>query len=60
MKTFPVLKSISPTSLLAAFTCVDPKSAKMVNDLTVIFALLGSMRVKAVCKMLMKLITDKQ
>jgi hypothetical protein len=39
--------------LRAGFTCLNPKSAK--DDLTVIFALLGSGLVKAVLKMLVKL-----
>ncbi len=42
--------------LRAALTHVDPKSAKKTYDLTVLFVLLGSECVKAVRKMLMKLI----
>ena len=41
--------------LRAAFTRVDPKSAKKMLNLTVFFALLGSVRVKAACRMLVKL-----
>ena len=41
--------------LPAAFTHVDPKSAKKLLDLTVFFALLGSLCVKAACRTLMKL-----
>jgi hypothetical protein len=39
--------------LQAAFARADPKSAKMADDFTVIFALLG-LYVKAACKVLMK------
>ncbi len=46
---------ISPTCLLEAFTCADPKKHWMTDDLTVSFALLGSMSEKAAHKMLMKL-----
>jgi len=46
--------SISPTCLRAAFTCADPKSAKMTHDLTVLFALLESTSVIAASKILMK------
>jgi len=42
-------------NLRKAFTNVCPKSAKKADSLTVFFALLGSGRVKAACKMLMKL-----
>jgi len=41
--------------LQAAFVHPDPESTKIYN-LTVFFALIGFARVKAVCKMLMKLI----
>jgi len=46
---------ISPTCLHAAFTLVDHKSAKMRNDLTVIFALLGYTCIKIAHKTMMKL-----
>ena len=36
--------SISTTCLTAAFTQADPKSAKKLLELTVFFALLGSLR----------------
>ncbi len=41
--------------LCAAFTCRNPKSTKETVELSVFFALLGSGRLKAFCKMLMKL-----
>ena len=41
--------------LRAAFTRADPKSAKKQLNLTVFFALLGSARVKAACRTLVKL-----
>jgi len=41
--------------LHAAFTLVDPKSIKKIDNLTVIFTILGSSQRKAVHKMLMKL-----
>jgi len=41
--------------LLIAFTFEDPKSANRTDDLTVIFVLLGSARVKAERKKLVKL-----
>jgi len=41
--------------LQAAFTCIDPKSAKKTFDLTTFFALLGSALAKGVHRMLMKL-----
>jgi len=41
-----------------AFTRADPKSAKKADGLTVFFALLGSVHVQAVRKMLMKLTSD--
>ena len=41
--------------LWAAFTCADPKSAKKLLNLTVFFALLGSARVKAAHRTLVKL-----
>ncbi len=44
--------------LQAAFTRADPKSAKMTDNLTVFFELLGSASIKAVGRMLMKLATD--
>jgi len=47
--------SISPTCLLEAFTHADPKSVKKTDNLTVFFTTLGSVYVKALCKMLMKL-----
>jgi len=56
--SFSFLGLISPTCLLEAFMCTDPKSAKKIDDLTVFFVLLGSSRVKAVCKMLVKLTPD--
>jgi len=39
----------------AAFTRKDPKSSKKTAKLSIIFALLGSLRVKAARRMLMKL-----
>jgi len=42
----------------AAFTCTDPKSIQKADGLTAFFALLGSARLKAARKMLMKLITE--
>jgi len=41
--------------LRAAFTRADPKNAKKLFNLTVFFALLGSSRVKAARRMLVKL-----
>jgi len=41
--------------LQAAFTCADPKSAKNIDSLTVIFALLGSAGIKASIITLVKL-----
>ena len=41
--------------LWAAVTHANPKSAIKLHNLTVFFALLGSARLKAVCKMLVKL-----
>ena len=41
--------------LQAAFTRADLKSAIKLLNLTVFFALLGSARIKAACKMLVKL-----
>ncbi len=41
--------------LRAAFTLVDPKSVKKIDQLTVFFTLLGSACVKAVRRMLVKL-----
>ena len=41
--------------LREAFTLVDPKSVKKIDNLTVFFTLLGSLRVKAVRRTLMKL-----
>jgi len=38
-----------------AFTPTDPKSAKKTDGLTVFFVLLGSVLVKAMCEMLVKL-----
>jgi hypothetical protein len=35
--------------LRAAFTHIDPKNAKKDDNLTVIFTLLGSLRVKTLC-----------
>jgi len=43
--------------LCVAFAHADPKSAKKTDNLTIIFALLGSTSVKAECKTLMKLTT---
>jgi len=43
--------------LRVAFTCAYPKSEKDTDDLTAIFALLGSGCVKAARKMLVKLAT---
>jgi len=41
--------------LKAAFTSLDLKNAKMTIGVTVFFELLGSARVKAACKTLIKL-----
>ncbi len=41
--------------LHTAFTLVDPKSVKKIDNLTVFFTLLGSASVKAVRRTLMKL-----
>ncbi len=41
--------------LCTAFTLVDPKSVKKIDNLTVFFTLLGSARVKAVRRTLVKL-----
>jgi hypothetical protein len=43
--------SISLTCLFAAFMQADPKNTKRTDSLTVFFALLGSVGVKAACKM---------
>jgi len=53
MKLTPGLNFIN--LLRTAFAHADPKSVKDTYDLTVFFMLLGSMIVKAVRKMLMKL-----
>jgi len=45
--------------LQAAFTQTDPKSAKELLDLTVFFALLGFLCVKAARRTLMKLTPDR-
>jgi len=52
-----ILITISCTSrgLQAAFLRTDPASTKKTDNLTVFFVLLGSERVKAACRMLMKL-----
>ena len=47
--------SISPMCLRAAFTPADPESAKKIVKLSSFFALLGSVCVKAACRMLVKL-----
>jgi hypothetical protein len=47
--------SISSTCSQAVVTSADPKSAKMTVKASVLFALLGSVRVKAAIKMLVKL-----
>jgi len=39
----------------AAFTLVDPKSAKKIDNLTVFYTLYGSSRAKAACRKLVKL-----
>jgi len=41
--------------LRATFACADTKIAKNTDDLTVFFALLGSVSAKAACKTLVKL-----
>jgi len=43
--------------LQAAFALTDPNSNKNTDNLTIFFALLGLARLKAACKMLMKLTT---
>ncbi len=45
--------------LQAAFMLIDPESIKKIDNLTVFFTLLGSARVKAVRRMLMKLSLGK-
>jgi len=40
------------------YSMLDPKSVKMIDDLIVIFVCFRSTRVKAACKMLMKLTPD--
>jgi hypothetical protein len=47
--------SISPTCLLKAFIACRSQKCKMIKNLTVIIALMGSTRMKAAHKMLMKL-----
>ena len=44
----------------AAFMCADPKSAKKTVKLSSFIALLGSARVKAACRMLVKLTPEQQ
>jgi len=46
---------ISPTCLRAAFRCTDPKGAKRQLSHQCFLALLGYVRIKTVCKMLVKL-----
>ncbi len=41
-------------SISSAFSCADPKGTKKTDNLTVFFALLGSARVKAAHRLLMK------
>jgi len=52
--------SISPKYLQADFTSADPKSAKRHSSHQWLFMLLGSMSVKAACKMLIKLTPCRQ
>ncbi len=52
-------RSISPTCLQTAFTCTDPKSVKIQSSCKYLFALWGSARIKAACKMLMKLTPER-
>ena len=53
---FYVCPWVNFTNILrAAFTRADPQSAKKLLNLTVFFALLGSGRVKAACRTLVKL-----
>ncbi len=48
--TINVQPGVNFTNILhTAFTCADLKSAKKTDDLTVFFALLGSVCLKAVC-----------
>ncbi len=47
--------SISPTHLRSAFYACRSRKRKKTDDLTVLFTLLGSARVKAVCRTLVKL-----
>ncbi len=49
------LGSFSPTYLCTTFTTVAPKSVRIWSSCQYHFMLLGSMRVKAACRMLMKL-----
>jgi hypothetical protein len=49
------LGSISPTCLCTAFMQTDSQRPKKSDKFSVFFALLGSARAKAVCRMLMKL-----
>ncbi len=53
MKLTPEVNSRSV--LCTALTPIDPKNTKATEELTVIFALLGSVSVKALNKTLMKL-----
>jgi len=53
--TSDVHGSISPTFYANLLNAKVPKAQKDTDDLTVIFALLGSARVKALHKMLVKL-----
>jgi len=49
------LRSISTTFYAQLFVHTDPESAKKKDNLTVFFALLGTVRIKAGCRKLMKL-----
>jgi hypothetical protein len=51
----PLLGLISPTFYAKLFTRTDPKSAKITIKTSVLFALLETAHVKALCKILVKL-----
>jgi len=46
---------LTPNILCKASTCADPKSTKKTDNLTAFFELLGSVHIKALRKMLVKL-----
>jgi hypothetical protein len=51
-----IQSGVSFTNILEeAYKLIDPKSVKKIDNLTVFFTLLGSVRKKAACRTLMKL-----